>query len=60
MGFDVGFKLEHMREIAKNFFGRKIVSEMQVLREQISILQDTFVVLATYQEELMFAGETTA
>ena len=28
VGFDVGFMIEHLRQIAQHFFGKKILDEM--------------------------------
>ena len=46
--FDVGFMIGHLRQIAQHLFGKKISDEMQVLRHQIALLQDSLAVLTTY------------
>jgi hypothetical protein len=33
VGFDVRFMVGHLRQIAKNLFGKKISAEMQALRD---------------------------
>jgi hypothetical protein len=55
MGFDLDFMLEHLRKVARKFFGEAIVSEMKIVQEQISSLQSTLAVLVSYQGELMSA-----
>ena len=58
VGFDVGFIVGYLRQIAQHLFGKKISDEMQVLRDQIALLQDFLAVLTTYQEEIMSTGVT--
>jgi hypothetical protein len=58
VGFDVGFMVGHLRQIAQNLFGEKISAEMQVLRDHIALLQDSLAVLTTYQDEMMSMGVT--
>uniref|UniRef100_A0A2N9HQD2 Uncharacterized protein n=1 Tax=Fagus sylvatica TaxID=28930 RepID=A0A2N9HQD2_FAGSY len=36
VGFDVGFMIGHLRQIAQHLFGKKISNEMQVLQHQIA------------------------
>ena len=38
VGFDVGFIVGYLRQIAQHLFGKKISNEMQVLRDQIALL----------------------
>uniref|UniRef100_A0A2N9HMF7 Aminotransferase-like plant mobile domain-containing protein n=1 Tax=Fagus sylvatica TaxID=28930 RepID=A0A2N9HMF7_FAGSY len=56
VGFDLDFLLEHLRKVARKFFGEAIASEMKVVQEQISSLQSTLAVLVSYQGELMSAA----
>jgi hypothetical protein len=56
VGFDLDFMLEHLRKVARKFFGEAIASEMKVVQEQISSLQSTLAVLVSYQGELMSAA----
>jgi hypothetical protein len=48
VGFDVGFMIGHLRQIAQHLFGKKILDKMQVLRDQIALLQDSLAMLTTY------------
>ena len=48
VGFDIGFMIGHLRQIAQHLFGKKILDEMQVLRDQIALLQDSLAMLTTY------------
>ena len=50
VGFDIGFMIRHLWQIAQHIFGRKISDEMQVLQHQIAFLQDSLAVLTTYHE----------
>uniref|UniRef100_A0A2N9HMI2 Aminotransferase-like plant mobile domain-containing protein n=1 Tax=Fagus sylvatica TaxID=28930 RepID=A0A2N9HMI2_FAGSY len=56
VGFDLDFMLEHLRKVARKFFGEAIASEMKIVQEQISSLQSTLAVLLSYQGELMSAA----
>uniref|UniRef100_A0A2N9GAC1 Aminotransferase-like plant mobile domain-containing protein n=1 Tax=Fagus sylvatica TaxID=28930 RepID=A0A2N9GAC1_FAGSY len=56
VGFDLDFMLEHLRKVARKFFGEAIASEMKIVQEQISSLQSTLAVLVSYQGELMSAA----
>uniref|UniRef100_A0A2N9FQ31 Uncharacterized protein n=1 Tax=Fagus sylvatica TaxID=28930 RepID=A0A2N9FQ31_FAGSY len=58
VGFDVGFMIGHLRQIAQHFFSKKISNEMQVLQHQIAFLQDYLAVLTTYHEEMVSTGVT--
>ena len=55
ISFDLDFMLEHLWKMARKFFSKVIANEMKVMRDQISSLQSTLVVLASYQGELMSA-----
>ena len=57
--FDLDFLLEHLRKMARKFFSKAIDSEMKVVQDQISFLQSTLAVLASYQGELMSAVATS-
>uniref|UniRef100_A0A2N9H782 Aminotransferase-like plant mobile domain-containing protein n=1 Tax=Fagus sylvatica TaxID=28930 RepID=A0A2N9H782_FAGSY len=48
VGFDLGFMIEHLRQIAQHLFGKKISDEVQALQHQIALLQDSLAVLTTY------------
>uniref|UniRef100_A0A2N9J8N8 Aminotransferase-like plant mobile domain-containing protein n=2 Tax=Fagus sylvatica TaxID=28930 RepID=A0A2N9J8N8_FAGSY len=56
VGFDLDFMLEHLRKVARKFFGEAIASEMKIVQEQISSLQSTLAVLVSYQGKLMSAA----
>uniref|UniRef100_A0A2N9I0U6 Aminotransferase-like plant mobile domain-containing protein n=1 Tax=Fagus sylvatica TaxID=28930 RepID=A0A2N9I0U6_FAGSY len=56
VGFDLDFMLEHLRKVARKFFGEAIASEVKIVQEQISSLQSTLAVLLSYQGELMSAA----
>ena len=58
VGFDVGFMLRHLRQIAQHLFGKKISDEVKALQHQIALLQDSLAVLTAYQEEMMSMGVT--
>ena len=53
IGFDLDFLLEHLRKMARKFFSKAIANEMKVMRDQISSLQSTLAVLASYQGEFV-------
>ena len=53
IGFDLDFLLEHLRKMARKFFSKAIANEMKVVRDQISSLQSTLAVLASYQGEFV-------
>ena len=55
VGFDLDFMLEHLRKVARKFFGKVIADEIKFVRDQISSLQSTLAVLVSYQGELMSA-----
>uniref|UniRef100_A0A2N9ED07 Aminotransferase-like plant mobile domain-containing protein n=1 Tax=Fagus sylvatica TaxID=28930 RepID=A0A2N9ED07_FAGSY len=59
VGFDLDFMLEHLRKVARKFFGEAIASEMKIVQEQISSLQSTLAVLVSYQGELMSAARAS-
>ena len=44
--------------MAQYFFGKKISDEVQALRCQIVLLQDSLAVLTAYQEEMASTGVT--
>ena len=48
VGFDLGFMIGHLRQIAQHLFGKKISDEVQALQHQIALLQDSLAVLTTY------------
>ena len=56
VGFDLDFMLEHLRKVARKFFGEVIDSEIKIVQDQISSLQSTLAVLVSYQGELMSAA----
>ena len=56
VGFDLDFMLEHLRKVARKFFGEAIAGEIKTVQEQISSLQSTLAVLVSYQGELMSAA----
>ena len=58
VGFEVGFMIRHLRQIAQHLFGKRLSDEMQALRHKIFLLQDSLAVLATYKEEMKSTGAT--
>ena len=56
VGFDLDFMLEHLRKVARKFFGEVIDSEIKIVQDQISFLQSTLAVVVSYQGELMFVA----
>ena len=58
VGFEVGFMIRHLRQIAQHLFGKRLSDEMQALRHKIVLLQDSLAVLATYKEEMKSTGAT--
>ena len=58
VGFDLGFMIEHLRQITQRLFGKKISDEVQALQHQIAFLLGSLAVLTAYQEEMMSTGGT--
>uniref|UniRef100_A0A2N9IL47 Aminotransferase-like plant mobile domain-containing protein n=1 Tax=Fagus sylvatica TaxID=28930 RepID=A0A2N9IL47_FAGSY len=52
------FDFGSVTKIAQHLFGKQISDEMQALRHQIALLQDSLAVLATYKEEMRSTGVT--
>ena len=53
VGFDLGFMIEHLRQTAQCFFGKRISDEVKALQHQIAFLHDSLAVLTAYQDEMV-------
>jgi hypothetical protein len=58
VGFDLGFMIERLRQVAQRLFGKRISDEVQALQHQIALFQDSLAVLTAYQKEMMSVGGT--
>jgi hypothetical protein len=56
VGFDLGFMIERLRQTAQCFFGKRISDEMEALKHQIALLQDSLAALIAYQDEMVSTG----
>ena len=56
VGFDLGFLIERLRQIAQYFFGKRIADEIKALQHQIVLLQDSLAELTAYQDEMVSTG----
>uniref|UniRef100_A0A2N9HDV5 Aminotransferase-like plant mobile domain-containing protein n=1 Tax=Fagus sylvatica TaxID=28930 RepID=A0A2N9HDV5_FAGSY len=56
VGFDLGFMIERLRQTAQCFFGKRISDEVEALKHQIALLQDSLAVLTAYQDEMVSTG----
>ena len=56
VGFDLGFMIEHLRQTAQCFFGKRISDEVKALQHQIAFLHDSLAVLTAYQDEMVSMG----
>ena len=52
VGFDLGFMIGYLRQIAQCLFGKKILDEVRALQHQIALLQGSLAVLTAYQKEM--------
>ena len=57
VGFDLGFMIEHLRQTAQCFFGKRISDEVKALQHQIAFLHDSLAVLTAYQDEMVSTGK---
>uniref|UniRef100_A0A2N9I0L5 Aminotransferase-like plant mobile domain-containing protein n=1 Tax=Fagus sylvatica TaxID=28930 RepID=A0A2N9I0L5_FAGSY len=56
VGFDLGFMMERLRQMAQRSFGRRLADEIKALQHQISLLQDSLAELTAYQDAMMSTG----
>ena len=56
VGFDLGFLIERLRQMAQYFFGKRIADEVKALQHQIVLLQDSLAELTAYQDEMVSTG----
>ena len=55
-GFDLGFMMERLRQMAQCLFGKRLANEIKALQHQIALLQDSLAELTTYQGAMMSIG----
>ena len=58
VGFDLGFIIGRLRQVAQRLFGKRISDEVKALQHQIALLQDSLAALTAYQEEIVSTGGT--
>uniref|UniRef100_A0A2N9GKQ6 Uncharacterized protein n=1 Tax=Fagus sylvatica TaxID=28930 RepID=A0A2N9GKQ6_FAGSY len=56
VGFDLGFMIERLWWTAQCFFGKRISDEVEALKHQIALLQDSLAALTAYQDEMVSTG----
>uniref|UniRef100_A0A2N9H960 Aminotransferase-like plant mobile domain-containing protein n=1 Tax=Fagus sylvatica TaxID=28930 RepID=A0A2N9H960_FAGSY len=49
VGFDLGFMMERLRQMAQHLFGKRLADEIKALQHQIALLQDSLAELTAYQ-----------
>uniref|UniRef100_A0A2N9G4N7 Aminotransferase-like plant mobile domain-containing protein n=1 Tax=Fagus sylvatica TaxID=28930 RepID=A0A2N9G4N7_FAGSY len=57
VGFDLGFMMERLRQMAQCVFGKRLTDEIKALQHQIALLQDSLAKLTAYQDAMMSTGE---
>jgi hypothetical protein len=57
VGFDLGFMIERLRQMAQCVFGKRLTEEIKALQHQIALLQDSLAKLTAYQDAIMSPGE---
>uniref|UniRef100_A0A2N9IBX5 Aminotransferase-like plant mobile domain-containing protein n=1 Tax=Fagus sylvatica TaxID=28930 RepID=A0A2N9IBX5_FAGSY len=57
VGFDLGFVMERLRQMAQCVFGKRLTDEIKALQHQIALLQDSLAKLTAYQDAMMSTGE---
>ena len=58
VGFNLGFVIGCLGQVAQCLFGKRISDEVEALQHQIALLQDSLAVLTAYQEEMVSTGGT--
>uniref|UniRef100_A0A2N9FUH0 Aminotransferase-like plant mobile domain-containing protein n=1 Tax=Fagus sylvatica TaxID=28930 RepID=A0A2N9FUH0_FAGSY len=56
VGFDLGFMMERLRQMAQHLFGKRLGDEIKALQHQIALLQDSLAELTAYQAVMMSTG----
>uniref|UniRef100_A0A2N9EKD6 Aminotransferase-like plant mobile domain-containing protein n=1 Tax=Fagus sylvatica TaxID=28930 RepID=A0A2N9EKD6_FAGSY len=56
VGFDLGFMMERLRQMAQCLFGKRLADEIKALQHQIALLQDSLAELTAYQDAMMSTG----
>uniref|UniRef100_A0A2N9HZX3 Aminotransferase-like plant mobile domain-containing protein n=1 Tax=Fagus sylvatica TaxID=28930 RepID=A0A2N9HZX3_FAGSY len=56
VGFDLGFMMERLRQMAQCVFGKRLTDEIKALQHQIALLQDSLAKLTAYQDAMMSTG----
>uniref|UniRef100_A0A2N9HQV0 Aminotransferase-like plant mobile domain-containing protein n=1 Tax=Fagus sylvatica TaxID=28930 RepID=A0A2N9HQV0_FAGSY len=56
VGFDLGFMMERLRQMAQRLFGKRLADEIKALQHQIALLQDSLAELTAYQDAMMSTG----
>uniref|UniRef100_A0A2N9EGU8 Aminotransferase-like plant mobile domain-containing protein n=1 Tax=Fagus sylvatica TaxID=28930 RepID=A0A2N9EGU8_FAGSY len=49
VGFDLGFMMKRLRQMAQHLFGKRLADEIKALQHQIALLQDSLAELTAYQ-----------
>uniref|UniRef100_A0A2N9FUM7 Aminotransferase-like plant mobile domain-containing protein n=1 Tax=Fagus sylvatica TaxID=28930 RepID=A0A2N9FUM7_FAGSY len=56
VGFDLGFMMERLRQMAQCVFGKRLADEIKALQHQIALLQDSLARLIAYQDAMTSTG----
>jgi|UniRef100_A0A2N9ID86 hypothetical protein len=56
VGFDLGFMMERLRQMAQCVFGKRLADEIKALQRQIALLQDSLARLTAYQDAMTSTG----
>jgi hypothetical protein len=56
VGFDLGFMMERLRQMAQRSFGKRLADEIKALQQQIALLQDSLAELTAYQAAMTSTG----
>uniref|UniRef100_A0A2N9G4Y8 Aminotransferase-like plant mobile domain-containing protein n=1 Tax=Fagus sylvatica TaxID=28930 RepID=A0A2N9G4Y8_FAGSY len=56
VGFDLGFMMERLRQMAQCLFGKRLADEIKALQHQIALLQDSLAELTAYQDAMISTG----
>jgi hypothetical protein len=56
VGFDLGFMMERLRQMAQCVFGKRLADEIKALQHQIALLQDSLARLVAYQDAMTSTG----
>jgi hypothetical protein len=56
VGFDLGFMMERLRQMAQCVFGKRLADEIKALQHQIALLQDSLAKLTAYQDAMTSTG----